>query len=37
LTGLENEWKHDVRKTMRFKIDFMAVTGYDESFEGYGL
>ena len=38
LTGLENPWKHDASgKLCVRKEDFMEVTGYDETFDGYGF
>jgi len=38
LTGLENPWKHDASgKLCVRRDDFMEVTGYDESFDGYGF
>ncbi len=38
LTGLNNKWKHDASgKLCVSGSDFMDVTGFDESFEGYGF
>jgi glycosyltransferase involved in cell wall biosynthesis len=38
LTGLENPWKHDASgKLCVRREDFIEVTGYDESFDGYGF